>query len=205
MLACTVRKVPGPTEEQVARFIFERQAIPDVIVVKPRVFPDERGFFCETYRRNEFESGGITEEFVQDNHSRSGAGVLRGLHFQIAGQAKLVRAATGRIFDVAVDVRPNSPTYKKWVGVELSDENMCQIYVPAGFAHGILILSDIADVCYKVGPVYYADETERGIMWNDPDVGVVWPINDPLTSERDREAARLVDIEDDLREWFGDL
>jgi dTDP-4-dehydrorhamnose 3,5-epimerase len=180
------------------RFEFERLAIPDVIRVKPKVFGDERGFFCETYRKNEFAEGGIHDEFVQDNHSRSGAKILRGLHFQINGQAKLVRASVGRIFDVAVDVRPSSPTYRQWVGVELSDENMHQLYVPAGFAHGFCVLGDSADVTYKVGPSYYADETERGIRWNDPSVGINWPISDPSTSERDRSAPTLDEIEAEL-------
>ncbi|MCE7885618.1 MAG: dTDP-4-dehydrorhamnose 3,5-epimerase [Actinobacteria bacterium ATB1] len=186
-----------------SKFEFEFLAIPDVILVKPRVFGDSRGFFAETYRKNEFAEVGITEDFVQDNHSRSGAKILRGLHFQIVPQGKLVRAATGRIFDVAADVRPGSPTYKQWVGTELSDENMHQIYVPPGFAHGFVVLGDSADVCYKVGPAYFADETERGIKWNDSDIAVEWPVSDPSTSDRDRDAPSLADIEEDLREWFG--
>lgn len=183
------------------RFEFEPLSIPDVILVKPKVFGDARGFFCETYRRNEFEAAGIAEEFVQDNHSRSDAKILRGLHFQLNGQAKLVRASVGRIFDVAVDVRPSSPTYRSWVGAELSDANMHQLYVPVGFAHGFVVLGDSADVTYKVGPSYYADESERGIRWDDPDVGVDWPVPDPRTSERDGTAPFLRDIEADLAHW----
>ncbi|MCC7079023.1 MAG: dTDP-4-dehydrorhamnose 3,5-epimerase [Acidimicrobiia bacterium] len=188
-----------------SRFEFERLAVPDVIVIKPAVFGDARGFFSETYRKNEFAEVGITEDFVQDNHSRSGARILRGLHFQIVPQAKIVRAATGRIFDVAADLRPGSPTFRKWVGTELSDENMHQLYVPPGFAHGFVVVGDSADVCYKVGPTYYVDDTERGIRWDDPDVGVDWPVGDPLTSERDRTAPSLADIEPQLVSWFGDL
>lgn len=180
------------------RFEFERLEIPDVILVKPEVFGDARGFFCETYRQKEFVEAGITEDFVQDNHSRSGAKILRGIHFQIAGQAKLVRAATGRIFDVAVDLRSDSPTYKQWVAAELTDENMYQLYVPPAFGHAFVVLSDSADVCYKVGPVYYADETERGIAWNDPDVGIEWPVGDPITSDRDSAAPTLAEIADEL-------
>ncbi len=176
------------------RFAFEAQTVPEVVLVKPKILGDHRGFFCETYRKNEFAQGGIAQDFVQDNHSRSSKGVLRGLHFQIAGQAKLVRAATGAIFDVAVDVRPSSPSYKKWVGVELTDENMWQLYIPPGFAHGICVLSETADVLYKVGPVYYADETERGIRWDDPDVGVEWPVQNPVLSERDLHAPMLQEI-----------
>jgi len=183
------------------RFEFERLAISDVILVKPKVFGDSRGFFCETYRKNEFEAAGIADEFVQDNHSRSSAKILRGLHFQINGQAKLVRASIGRIFDVAVDVRPSSATYRQWVGAELSDDNMHQLYVPIGFAHGFVVLGDSADVTYKVGPGYFADDTERGIRWNDPDVAIDWPIADPQTSERDDSAPFLRDIEQELSHW----
>lgn len=183
------------------RFEFERLAIPDVILVKPRVFGDARGFFCETYRKSDFEAAGITEDFVQDNHSRSGAKILRGLHFQLTGQAKLVRASLGRIFDVAVDVRPSSSTFRRWVSAELSDENMHQLYVPAGFAHGFVVLGDTADVTYKVGPTYYQDDTERGIRWDDPEVAVDWPVADPSTSDRDSTAPTLAEIVDQLGHW----
>lgn len=182
-------------------FEFQRLSIPEVILVKPKIFGDARGFLCETYRANEFRAAGIREEFVQDNHSRSSAGTLRGLHFQTAGQAKLVRVSSGRIFDVAADLRRSSATYRKWVGVELSDENMHQLYIPPGFAHGFCVLDGIADVCYKVGPTYYADETERGIRWDDPDVAVRWPVSSPTTSERDQNAPTLAHIEHDLPDW----
>ncbi len=194
-----VRGAPCATESGVmSKFEFERLAIPDVILVKPKVFGDARGFFCETYRRNEFADGGIHEEFVQDNHSRSAAKVLRGIHFQIAGQAKMVRAAAGRIWDCAVDLRSDSPTYKQWVAAELTDENMHQLYVPPFFGHGFVVLSESADVCYKVGPVYYADETERGITWNDPEIGIEWPVPDPQVSERDDTAPTLSDLAAEL-------
>lgn len=183
------------------RFEFERLAIADVILVKPKVFGDARGFFCETYRKSDFEAAGITEDFVQDNHSRSGSKILRGLHFQLTGQAKLVRASVGRIFDVAVDVRPSSSTFRQWVGAELSDDNMHQLYVPAGFAHGFVVLGDGADVTYKVGPTYYQDDTERGIRWDDPDIGVDWPVADPRTSDRDSGAPTLGEIADELSHW----
>ncbi len=149
-----------------------------LVVLEPRAFPDERGFFCETYRREWHEQAGIPDgqEFVQDNHSRSTRGVVRGMHFQIgAGVAKLVRCARGSILDVAVDLRKGSPTYGRWEGVELSDENMRALYVPIGFAHGFCVLSDVADVIYKQS-TYYDPEVERGIAWDDPDVAVRWPL-----------------------------
>ncbi len=149
-----------------------------LVVLEPRAFPDERGFFCETYRREWHEQAGIPDgqEFVQDNHSRSTRGVVRGMHFQIgSGVAKLVRCARGSILDVAVDLRHGSPTYGRWEGVELSDENMRSLYVPIGFAHGFCVLSDVADVIYKQS-TYYDPEVERGIAWDDPDVAVRWPL-----------------------------
>ena len=182
-------------------FEFERMAIPAVILVKPRIFGDTRGFLCETYRGEDFRAGGIREEFVQDNHSRSQRKVLRGLHFQTAGQAKLVRVARGRIFDVAVDLRRSSGSYGNWVGAELSDENMHQAYIPPGFAHGFCVLSEVADVCYRVGPVYYAPENEGAFRWDDPDVAVQWPISDPLLSERDAKAPTLAEIASQLPDW----
>lgn len=181
-----------------SRFEFEHLDIPDVILVKPKVLGDSRGFFCETFRKNEFSEAGITEEFVQDNHSRSAGKVLRGIHIQTVPQAKLVRASVGKIFDVAVDLRSDSPTYKQWVGAELSDENMHQLYVPPMFGHAFVTLSESADVTYKVGPTYYADETERGIKWNDPEVGIEWPIDDPKTSERDDNAPTIAELADEL-------
>jgi dTDP-4-dehydrorhamnose 3,5-epimerase len=170
------------------------------ILVKPRVFGDERGFFMEFYRRSVFEELGIGEEMVQDNHSRSSHGIVRGMHFQIgAGAAKLVRCARGAILDVVVDLRKGSPTYGEWEGFELTDENFHAIYVPVGFAHGFCVLSDVADVMYKQSN-YYNDETERGISYLDPDVGIEWPLpaDELIPSERDRTAPLLRDIAGEL-------
>ncbi len=173
-----------------------------LVVLEPRAFPDERGFFCETYRREWHEQAGIPDgqEFVQDNHSRSTRGVVRGMHFQVgSGVAKLVRCARGSILDVAVDLRQGSPTYGRWEGVELSDENVRALYVPVGFAHGFCVLSDVADVIYKQS-TYYDPDVERGIAWDDPDVAVRWPLPaDQLTvSERDAAAPRLAEVADEL-------
>ena len=146
------------------------------MLIAPRVFGDERGFFCETYRRSTFAELGIAEEMVQDNHSRSARGIVRGMHFQIGdGAAKLVRCARGAILDVVVDLRRGSPTFGEWEGFELSDENMRIVYCPIGFAHGFCTLSDEADVIYKQSG-YYAGETERGFAFDDPDVGIEWPL-----------------------------
>jgi dTDP-4-dehydrorhamnose 3,5-epimerase len=170
------------------------------MLIAPRVLGDERGFFCETYRRNAFANLGIAEEMVQDNHSRSAHGIVRGMHFQIgAGAAKLVRCARGAIFDVVVDLRRDSPTFGEWEGFELSDENMRMVYCPIGFAHGFCVLSEVCDVIYKQSN-YYSDERERGIAYDDPDVGVKWPLptGDLIASERDRNAPRLAEIADEL-------
>jgi dTDP-4-dehydrorhamnose 3,5-epimerase len=170
------------------------------ILIKPRVFGDERGFFCETYRRNAFAELGIPEEMVQDNHSRSSHGIVRGMHFQIGqGAAKLVRCGQGAIFDVVVDLRRGSPTFGQWEGFELSDENMHMLYCPIGFAHGFCVLSDVADVIYKQSN-YYADETERGISYNDPEVGIDWPLptDELVPSERDATAPSLSDVAGEL-------
>lgn len=170
------------------------------ILIAPRVFGDERGFFCETYRRNAFAELGIPEEMVQDNHSRSSHGIVRGMHFQIGqGAAKLVRCGRGAIFDVVVDLRRGSPTFGQWEGFELTDENMHMLYCPIGFAHGFCVLSDVADVIYKQSN-YYADETERGISYNDPEVGVEWPLptGELIPSERDATAPSLSDIAGEL-------
>jgi len=169
-------------------FEFEKLEIPDVILIKPKVFGDERGFFMETYKKPDFERAGIRGEFIQDNHSRSCYGVLRGLHFQREpyAQAKIVRCIRGVIYDVAVDLRKDSPTFGKWVSVILSEFNKWQLYVPRGFAHGFLVLSDVAEVVYKVDNVY-APDYEGGIIWNDPDVGIKWPIEEPILSEKDKK------------------
>lgn len=169
----------------------------DALLLQPSVFPDERGFFCETFRAGELAALGITEPFVQDNHSRSTRGVLRGLHFAIGeGSSKLVRCGRGRIWDVIVDLRPGSPTYRRWEGFELTDENMSVLYVPVGFGHGFCVLSDVADVLYKQS-AYYDTAVERGIAWNDPDVAVDWPLppDEIVVSARDTDAPRLADIE----------
>lgn len=170
------------------------------LLLKPRVIGDERGFFCETYRRNEFTKLGIEEEMVQDNHSRSGYGVVRGMHFQVGrGAAKLVRAARGHIFDVIVDIRTGSPAFGQWEGFDLTDENMHCLYVPVGFAHGFCVISEIADVMYKQDR-YYSDALERGIRFDDPDVGIDWPLpHERLQpSERDATAPRLAEVADRL-------
>ncbi len=168
-------------------FSFKRLSIPEVILVEPKVFPDERGFFLESFKESTFKENGITTKFVQDNYSHSIKGVLRGLHYQKnpKAQAKLVTAIRGEIFDVAVDIRKDSPTYGKWVGEILSDQNHKSLYVPEGFAHGFLCLSDEADVVYKVNEEFSA-ENDRGMLWNDPDVGVNWPVDNPIISEKDK-------------------
>lgn len=168
-------------------------AIPDVLLVEPTVFADTRGFFLESYHRERFAALGIDCDFPQDNHSRSTRGTLRGLHFQTApGQAKLVRAVRGRIWDVAVDIRPESPSFGRWVAAELDEDNKRMLFVPVGFAHGFVVLSETADVLYKCSHVYVA-ETEAGIRWDDPDVGVAWPLDglQPLLSQRDQDAPLL--------------
>jgi dTDP-4-dehydrorhamnose 3,5-epimerase len=169
------------------------------ILIEPTVIGDERGFFCETYRRSVFGELGITEDMVQDNHSRSRHGVVRGMHFQIGeGAAKLVRCASGAILDVVVDIRRGSPTFGEWEAVELTDENMRILYCPIGFAHGFCTLSDSADVLYKQSN-YYAGERERGIRYDDPDVGIRWPTGlELIPSERDANAPLLRDVADEL-------
>jgi dTDP-4-dehydrorhamnose 3,5-epimerase len=170
------------------------------MLIAPTVQGDARGFFCETYRRSNFRELGIPEEMVQDNHSRSQRGVVRGLHFQIGrGTSKLVRCGRGAIFDVVVDLRRGSPTFGQWEGFELSEENMHVAYCPIGFAHGFCVLSEVADVLYKQDN-YYADTVERGIAYDDPDIGVVWPLpgDELVVSDRDANAPRLRDIADEL-------
>ena len=169
-------------------FQFKRLEIPEVILIEPKVFQDERGFFMETYKYSDFAAFGIAERFVQDNHSRSVKGVLRGLHYQNPphAQGKLIRVVVGEIFDVAVDIRKGSPTYGKWVGVKLSAENRRMLYIPPGFAHGFCVLSDVAEVVYKV-TAEYAPECEAGIIWNDPGIGIEWPIKHPIISSKDAQ------------------
>lgn len=162
--------------------------IEGLCVIEPTVFKDERGYFMETYNENDFKEAGLNMKFVQDNQSMSVRGVLRGLHFQKQyPQGKLVRVVRGKVFDVAVDLRKGSPTYKKWYGVELSDENKKQFYIPEGFAHGFLVLSDEAEFAYKCTDFYHPGD-EGGIMWNDPEVGIEWPLEDGVElviSEKD--------------------
>lgn len=163
-------------------------SIPDVLVIEPQVFGDERGFFFESFNaRNFAKATGINANFVQDNHSRSVKNVLRGLHYQIKQpQGKLIRVLSGEIFDVAVDIRKNSPTFGKWVGETLSSENKKQLWIPEGFAHGFLVTSEIAEVAYKTTD-YWAPEHERCIIWNDPDIGIEWKIEgEPLLSGKDK-------------------
>lgn len=172
--------------------------IPDVIVIEPLVLGDERGFFAETWRADRFAANGLPTAFVQDNHSRSARGVLRGLHFQLERpQGKLVRVVSGAVFDVAVDVRRSSPTFGQWVGEELSAENRRQLWIPAGFAHGFLVLSAAADFVYKCTD-YYHPESERTLLWNDPEVDIEWPIPSDLQvrlSARDTAGALISDLE----------
>lgn len=168
------------------------------VLLEPAVHADARGFFVETFRRDAWAEHGVGVEFVQHNHSRSARGTLRGLHFQTEpGQAKLIRCARGEIFDVAVDLRRDSPTYGKWEGYLLDDESHRQLFVPVGFAHGFVVLSDLADVAYLCSSTY-DPATEAGIAWDDPDVGVEWPVADPLVSDRDREAPTLAEIAETL-------
>ncbi len=174
---------------------FNHTTLDGVILVEPTVHGDDRGFFLETYHREKYTRGGIAETFVQDNHSRSKQGTLRGLHAQRNNpQGKLVRAVEGEIFDVAVDVRRGSPTFGQWVGEMLTAENFRQLYVPAGFIHGFCVVSESAQVEYKCTALY-DQEDEYSVAWNDPDIGIEWPIATPLLSARDSAAKRLRELE----------
>ncbi len=161
-------------------------AIPDVKIIEPKVFGDARGFFFESFNQNAFnEATDTNHQFVQDNHSRSAQGVLRGLHYQIQRpQGKLVRVVRGAVFDVAVDIRKTSPTFGQWVGAELSEDNYRQLWVPPGFAHGFVVLSETADFLYKTTD-YYAPQFERCIAWDDPALAILWPVRTPRLSEKD--------------------
>ncbi|WP_217900122.1 dTDP-4-dehydrorhamnose 3,5-epimerase [Noviherbaspirillum humi] len=175
-------------------------SIPDVLILEPTVFGDDRGFFFESFNARRFqELTGVAAEFVQDNHSKSAKNVLRGLHYQIQQpQGKLVRVVSGEVFDVAVDIRKSSPTFGKWVGATLSAENKRQLWIPEGFAHGFVVLSDSAEFLYKTTD-YWAPEHERSILWSDPEIGVQWPIEDvPLLSAKDRNGKSFCDAE-----YFG--
>jgi len=184
-------------------FSFKRLEIPEVILVEPKVFEDGRGFFMETYKMPDFIASGIKGNFVQDNHSRSTKGVLRGLHYQNPpyAQGKLVRTIKGEIFDVAVDIRKGSPTYGKWVSAILSEENKNMLYVPEGFAHGFCTLSGIAEVMYKTTNVYSA-ESEAGIIWNDEDLNIKWPVQKPTLSKKDEKLPTLKEA--DIRFYYGE-
>ncbi len=172
--------------------------LPGVLVIEPQVFGDKRGFFLETFRDDIFKEAGIEEKFVQDNHSRSPRGILRGLHYQlIQTQGKLVRVAQGEVFDVAVDIRKNSPTFGKWYGKILDSEKMHMMYVPPGFAHGFVALSKTADFIYKCTD-YYHPQSEQGILWNDPEIGIKWPISDVVLSDKDVKNPVLDQQSDEL-------
>jgi dTDP-4-dehydrorhamnose 3,5-epimerase len=166
--------------------------LPEVLLIEPKVFGDARGFFFESWNERAFEAAGIRAHFVQDNHSRSGRGVLRGLHYQIRQpQGKLVRVVSGEVFDVAVDIRRSAPNFGRWVGVRLSAENKDMVWIPPGFAHGFAALSDHAEVLYKTTD-YYAPEHERCILWNDPEIGIEWPLDgEPILSPKDAAATPL--------------
>ncbi len=168
-------------------FRFTRLDLPEVVLIEPKVFPDERGFFLETYKHSEFVGNGIQEQFVQENHSHSSRRTLRGLHYQKnpKAQSKIVRVVIGSIFDVVVDIRKGSPRYGQWMGIELSAESKKMLYIPQGFAHGACVVSEEAALLYTVSSEY-APECEAGVIWNDPALGIQWPENQPLLSSRDQ-------------------
>jgi len=168
-------------------FSFNKLEIPDLKLITSKIFTDDRGFFLEHYKKSDFMRNGITKEFMQCNHSHSSKGVLRGLHYQQEpyAQAKLVRCIKGQIFDVAVDIRKNSPTFAKWIGLYLSEENKKMLYIPEGFAHGFYTVSDVAEIIYSVTKEYHP-QSERGIIWNDPNLNIDWPTTNIILSEKDR-------------------
>ena len=176
-------------------FEFEKTKLEGALLIKPRVFRDDRGFFIETYKHSDFAANGIPETFVQDNHSRSAKGVLRGLHYQKgeAAQGKLVRCVSGSILDVGVDIRKGSPTFGKWISAELSADNAHMLYLPAGFAHGFLVLSAAAELMYKC-TTEYSPAADAGLRWNDPDIDVDWGIKDPVLSAKDKVQPFLKDM-----------
>jgi dTDP-4-dehydrorhamnose 3,5-epimerase len=181
-------------------FDFTPTEITEVVLIAPKVFGDPRGCFLEIYKHSEYVTAGIPEHFVQDNYSRSVRGVLRGLHYQKdpRAQGKLVRCVKGRILDVAVDIRKGSPSYARWIGQELSEDNNLMLYIPPGFAHGFLTLSESAEVLYKC-TAEYSPADDRGIIWNDPDVKISWGVTDPLLSAKDEALPVLRDAENDFR------
>src|SRR5262245_28400218 len=174
-------------------FTFEPTSLPGVVIITPRVFADDRGFLMETYKQSEFYAAGLDVSLVQENHSRSTLGTLRGLHYQREpkAQAKLVRVVLGEVFDVAVDIRQGSPTFGRWVAVSLSAENRKSLYIPAGFAHGFCVTSDVAEVIYKTTEEYAPDH-EEGIRWDDPGLAIPWPVKTPTLSPRDERWPLLV-------------
>jgi dTDP-4-dehydrorhamnose 3,5-epimerase len=175
---------------------FIQTEIPDVILVKPSVIKDHRGFFMELYHIEKFSMGGIDCTFVQDNHAKSIQNTLRGLHFQVNfPQAKLLRCLKGKVFDVAVDIRKNSPSYGKWVGEELSEENKYQLFIPEGFAHGYYVLSETAEITYKCSEVYHPED-EQGFRWDDPEIGIEWPETEPILSRKDQLLPFLKDFDE---------
>jgi len=180
-------------------FSFKKLEIPEVLLIQARYFPDDRGFFLENFKESVFYENGIKTKFVQDNLSHSIRDVLRGLHYQKnpKAQAKLVSAVSGEIFDVAVDIRKGSPTFGKWVGEILSDKNHRLLYVPEGFAHGFCVLSEVADVLYKVNQEY-SPENEKGILWNDNEIKINWPINNPILVQKDLELTLLKDADNNF-------
>jgi dTDP-4-dehydrorhamnose 3,5-epimerase len=180
-------------------FNFTKMKIPEVILVEAKSFSDERGFFFESFKESDFTSNGINTNFVQDNISHSVKNVLRGLHYQKnpKSQAKLVVPITGKIFDVAVDIRQNSPTFGNWVGEILSDENHKSLFIPEGFAHGFCVLSDDADILYKASSEYSA-ENEQGIVWNDSEIGISWPVDNPILTKRDSQLPVLGKIDNNF-------
>jgi dTDP-4-dehydrorhamnose 3,5-epimerase len=176
----------------------EKTSLPGVLVVVPRVFRDQRGFFLETFHKEKYRLAGLDHDFVQDNHSRSRKGILRGMHYQLHHpQAKLITVSRGEIFDVAVDIRRGSPSFGKWTGVYLSEQNNRQLFIPEGVAHGFVVLSDPADVTYKCTELYYPED-EHGVIWSDPQIGIEWPILDPVLSDKDRQYSRLSEIPENL-------
>lgn len=173
----------------------ETTTIPGVLIITPKVFTDDRGFFLESYNRKDFIETGIDDEFVQDNHSKSTKGVVRGLHFQKKyPQGKLIRAIQGEVLDVVVDIRKESPTFGKWVSILISEKNRKQVWIPGGLAHGFSVLSETAEFCYKVTD-YYHPEDEAGICWNDPQLNINWQVQIPILSEKDKNLPLLSDLE----------
>ena len=173
---------------------FKQLSIPEVILVKPIVFEDSRGYFMESYHMEKFSLGRIKCKFVQDNHVKSAQNILRGLHFQVKfPQAKLLRCLKGNVFDVAIDIRKDSPYYRQWVGEELSEDNRHQLFIPEGFAHGYYVMSESAEIAYKCSEIYHPED-ERGIIWNDPEIGIEWPSNSPILSDKDKALPLLKNL-----------